>query len=193
MRGPLSNDDLEELDSLAGAPEQLRAAAARIAGWAEEVHPDDERITPARLLVSAGEHLAAAGDHEAALELFRRAVTAQGHVFPDVRCYLHDGLLQVGDTDSARDLADELRRERPTDPDVYRFIGEGYESADDLVQAHRWFTMGVTRMLHQVVEGDGDAAADAAGLMLARRRVRRVLDLPADEYDTIAELSLDDD
>ena len=52
-------------------------------------------------------------------------------MLPDVRCYLHGGPLRVGDLDAARDVADELRHERPIDGDVYLLIGESYESMGD--------------------------------------------------------------
>lgn len=185
MRGPLTVDDVEELETGAGTSEQHRAVAAQLRAWAEEPHPDDERITPAVLLVSAGEQLDLAGDNEAALVLFRCAVTAQGSAPPDTRCYLHHGLLRVGDGAEARKLADELRRERPTDGDVYLLIGQNYERADDLVEAHRWFTMGLTHMENQVQEGNDLSAAGLAALALVRFRVRRALNLPPDEYDTV--------
>lgn len=118
MRGPLTPDDVEELWAAARTPEQHRRAAAQLAAWAEEVHPEDDEVSPASLLVHAGEQLSGIGDHDAALALFRRAVEAEGHVPPDVRCYLHHGLLAVGDVAGARRLADELRRERPADGDV---------------------------------------------------------------------------
>ena len=164
-----------------------RAAAPPLTDWAKEVHPDDVDITPASLLVSAGEQLSRAGDHPAALDAFRRAVAGGGDVPPDVRCYLHQGLLEVGDVGAARSLADELRRERPAYGDVYRLIAENYEPAGDLGEAHRWLTMGLLRMVAQVEDEDDPAADDAAGLAAGRYRVRRALELPLDEYDEMVE------
>jgi predicted Zn-dependent protease len=184
VREPLTQDDLDQLYADARTPEQRSATAEQLAAWAEEEHPQDE-VPPASLLVSAGEHLTAAGDHDGALELLRRAVAARGHVPPDVRCYLHSCLLEVGDLEGARGVAGELRRERPTDGDVYRFIGENYERADDLPEAHRWFTMGLLRSVNKVQDGDDGAARAAAGLMAARLRIRRTLDLPLDDYDEL--------
>ena len=53
------------------------------------------------------------------MDCFRRAIEAGQYAPPDVRCYLHGGLLRVGDLDAARDLVDELRNERPTDGDLH--------------------------------------------------------------------------
>ena len=190
MRGPLSQDDLDELYARARTPAERRAAAEQLAAWAEEEHPEDDDVSPASLLVSAGEHLSTAGDHDAAVELFHRAARARGRVLPDVRCYLHSGLVHVGDLDAARRLADELRRERPADPDVYLFVGEGYEVAEHLQEAHRWLTMAVLRFVQEVENGADDAARGAAELMVARRRVRLALELPTDDYDELAAAAL---
>ena len=126
MRGSLTQDDVDGLCMRARSPEQHRKAAAQLTAWAEDVHPEDE-VSPASLLANAGEQLNSIGDHDAALDVFRRAVGAEGHVPPDARCYLRHELLAVGDVAGARRLADELRRERPADGDVYLFVGERYE------------------------------------------------------------------
>jgi predicted Zn-dependent protease len=187
---PLTSDQVEELYARARTPEQHRATAEKLAAWAEEARPDDQDVSPASLLVSAGEHLTEAGDPEGAVALFRRAVATGQHVPPDVRCYLHGGLLRVGDTGAARRIAEELRRERPVDGDVYLFLGENHELAGDLREAHRWLTMGARRAIDDVEAGDDRAAEDAAGLLMARLRVRHALDLPLDEYDELVASAL---
>ncbi|WP_089336957.1 hypothetical protein [Blastococcus mobilis] len=187
----MTENDLEKLYARARSPEEHRTAAAQLATLAEGEHSLDVDVSPAALLVSAGEHLSAAGDQEAAVEMFRRAASSRGHVPPDVRCYLHHGLLEVGDLDAAHQVAEELRREGPVDGDVYLFIGEDYELADDLREAHRWFTRGVFRSVKRIEDGDDDAAENAVGLMMARSRVRRSLGLPLDEYDELVITSPD--
>jgi Flp pilus assembly protein TadD len=190
VRRSLTSDEVEELYSRARTPRQHRAAAEKLAAWAEEAHPDDQGVSPASLLVSAGEHLTEAGDLEGAVGLFRRAVVAGQPVPPDVRCYLHGGLLELGDAGAARRIAEELRHERPVDGDVYLFLGENHELAGDLREAHRWLTMGARRTLDDVEDGDDRAAEDAAGLLMARLRVRHALDLPLDEYDALVASAL---
>ena len=193
VRRPLTGDDVEKLYTRARTPEQHRAAAEKLAVWAEEAHPDDQDISPASLLVNAGEHLTEAGDLEGAVALFRRAVATGQTVPPDVRCYLHGGLLRLGDAEAARQIAEELRRERPVDGDVYLFLGKNHELAGDLREAHRWLTMGARRTLDDVEDGDDRAAEDAAGLLMARLRVRHALDLPLDEYDSLVASALLDE
>jgi tetratricopeptide (TPR) repeat protein len=185
VRGPLSFDDVEELELAAEKPEQRRTAAARLVAWSDEPHPeDDAEVTPAMLLAHAGELLTTVGDHEAALDLYRRAAAAEGDVVPDVRCYLHHGLIAVGDLDAARRLAEEVRRSRPTDADVYALIGEDYEAVGDLVEANRWMNLGLRRLTDGIEDPD-EAPPDvvAALLLTARRRVRQALGFPPDEFD----------
>jgi predicted Zn-dependent protease len=184
VRDRLTMDDVDELETRARTPDGHRAAAAQLAAWAEETHPEDDgEVTPALLLVKAGEQLGFAGDHEAAVIQFRRAVTAAGDVPPDVRCYLHHGLLQVGDVEGARRIADDVRRSKPVDPNVYEMIAEDHELAGDLPQANRWLTLGLQRQLAQAE--DGDVPDDASLLLVARRRVRRALGFPPDEFDAL--------
>jgi tetratricopeptide (TPR) repeat protein len=185
VRRPLDIEDVEDLEFGARTPEERREVAARLVAWAEETHPQDgEEVTPANLLVHAAEQLSQAGDHDRALELFRRAVSAEGDVLPDVRCHLHHGLIAAGDVAGARRLAEEVRRSRPTDPDVYQLIGEDYEAAGDLAEANRWMNLGLRCLVGQAEEGDEALSGFAAVMLLAaRRRVRRALGFPPDEFD----------
>ena len=185
MRGPLSLDDVDELELGAETPQQRRAAAARLVSWSEERHPeDDAEVTPAMLLAHAGEQLTSVGDHEAALDLYRRAVQAEGDVVPDVRCHLHHGLVAAGDVDAARRLAEEVRRSRPTDVDVYVLIGEDYEAIGDLAEANRWMNLGLRRLVDGLEDPEGPPPEFTTALFLtARRRVRDALGFPPDEFD----------
>ena len=185
MRGPLSLDDVEELELEAETPEQRRAAAARLVAWSEERHPeDDAEVTPAMLLAHAGEQLTSVGDHEAALDLYRRATQAEGDVVPDVRCHLHHGLIEAGDLDAARRLAEEVRRSGPADVDVYVLIAEDYEAIGDLSQANRWMNLGLRHLVDELEDPDGPQPDFVAALFLtARRRVREALGFPPDEFD----------
>ena len=192
MRKPLNQDDVEDVVLSARSPAEHRAAAAQLGAWAEETHPEDEEVTPAWLLVSAGEELALAEDHEGALQLFERAVVAEGEAVPDVRCYLHNGLLRAGQADRTRALAEEVRRSRPADPDVYLFIGEGYELVGDLPEANRWFTLGLMRVVREVGE-EGLTDFRMVFLLNARRRVRQTLGFPPDEYDALAAVSMSEE
>jgi hypothetical protein len=187
VRAPLSIEEVDDLELNAETPAQHRAAAATLVAWSEEPHPeDDDEVTPASLLAQAGEQLAMVGDHRAALDLYRRAAVAEGDVVPDVRCYLHHSLLAVGDVDEARRLAEEVRRSRPTDLDVYAMIGEDHEGVGDLTEAHRWMNLGLRQLLAELDDEDGADPGIAAVLFLTvRRRVRQELGFPPDEFDLL--------
>ncbi|MGY1833175.1 hypothetical protein ACI8AA_22395 [Geodermatophilus sp. SYSU D01180] len=199
MRRPRTQDDLDATYSPGQTPEQSRAMARRLEAWATEgTRPGDE-VNAAELLVFAAEQLTRIGDAHEALRLTRRAVATGEPVHPDVRCFLHHALLEVGDVDAARELAGQVRRERPADVDVYLLLGEDYEVHGNPREAHRWLTLGVQRALEDVVDVD-DASEElvlrqAAHLLVARRRVRRQLGMPVDEWDELAPVppALDDE
>lgn len=117
----------------------------------------------------------------------RRAVEAPGPSHPDARAWLHGGLLAAGRVDEAHALAEQVRRSAPTDGDVYEFIGETYEAAGDLGRAHRWFTLGATRLQRLVEDGADDSPTVSWLTMLLRGRwrVRRAMGMPLDEDDEL--------
>lgn len=185
MRGPLNEDDIERLEVSARTPKAHREAAATLEAWAAESPPDDE-TSPAELLNAAAWHLEAVGDLDAALALHRRSVAARGDVPPDKRTYLHGALLRAGLQDEARQLADEVRRSAPSDPEVYAFMAENYELVGDLQQALRWMTIGLR---HAELPGEDDDPEDmgyqTVYLLGGRRRVRQALGFPPDDLDEL--------
>ncbi|MGY1601616.1 tetratricopeptide repeat protein [Geodermatophilus sp. SYSU D00815] len=185
MRAPLTPDDLERLEVAATTPAAHREAAQTLVGWAEHPHQDDGEVGPAALLSAAAWHLDRAGDAAGALALHRRAAAAAGHVPPDTRVYLHAALLRAGETEEARHLADQLRRERPEDPDVYTFMVENFEQAGDLRQAHRWAELGAGLLESAAAEGLLADERSTELLLRSRRRVREALGFPPDELDAV--------
>jgi tetratricopeptide (TPR) repeat protein len=185
VRGPLNDDDIEQLQAGARSPKAHRKAAAELEAWATESHPDDE-TTPAALLNAAAWHLQKAGDRDAALAVLRRSVAAPGDVVPDKRVYLHSGLLGAGLHEEARELADEVRRLAPSQPDVYAFMAENYELSGDLQQALRWLTLGL-RHIDPPAEPDDleEMAWQSVYLLRARRRVRQTIGFPPDDLDEL--------
>lgn len=183
MRKPLDIDDVEELEFRARTTEEHRTAAGILLEWAAWQHPDDDdEVTPANLLVYAGEQLSMAGDHEEALAVFRRALAAEGEPTLDVRCYVHHELIETGDVDAARRLADEVRRSKPPNPDVYVFIAGDYDEAGDLAQANRWMNLGLRRLVEEAEDGEL-SGFQAIMLLSARRRLRRMMGFPPDAFD----------
>jgi tetratricopeptide (TPR) repeat protein len=188
MRTPLDMDTVARLGLDAGTPEQQRQAVEQLILWAAERHPADAvEVTPAALSAEARKILELLGDHAAALEVYRRAATAEGAVEPDVRCFLHRALVSVGELPAARLLAEEVRRSAPADPGAYAMIGETYEKAGDLREAHRWLNLGLQRFSGRAPDDDStDQHLDLVLLAIVRRRIRRALGLPPDAVDRLA-------
>jgi tetratricopeptide (TPR) repeat protein len=184
---------MDTVDSLclgAETPEQRRRAAEQLIAWAAERHPADAvEVTPTALLAEAGEILELLGDHAAALKAYRRAATVEGDVEPDVRCFLHRALVAVGDLPAARLLAEEVRRSAAADPAAYATIGETYEKAGDVREAHRWLNLALQRLGRRADDGRPDQGIDLFLLAVVRRRIRRALELPADAVDRVADLA----
>jgi len=120
---------------------------------------------------------------EAALELHRRAATAEGTTTPGARCLLHAALLDAGRLDEARQVADDLRRSRPTLLDCAG-MAENFEMVGDLQQAHRWASMGANR-IQLGDDSDVDDDFEVVELLNIRRRVRQALGFPPDELDEV--------
>lgn len=175
MRPPLTEDDLEATEGHR-TPEAHRELAETVLGWAEETHPDDE-VSPAEILANAGWHLDLAGDTDAALEVFRRSLAAEGRVEPDVRCSMAAVLLASGRAEEARAVAEEFRRSRPG-PAECTAMAEVFETADDLEQAARWTAIGLTRLELTVDDELDDWEAEY--LLRARARIRAAQGLPLD-------------
>ena len=185
-------DTVGRLGLDADTPQEQQAFAQQLIAWAAERHPADALdVTPAALLAEAGQILDIVGDHAVALEVYRRASTAEGTVEPDVRCFLHRALVSVGDMAAARLLAEEIRRSAPPDPGTYAMIGETYEKTGDLRAAHRWLNLGVRRIAEQTaLGGSTDAGLDLLLLAIVRRRVRLALELFPDAVDRLADGAL---
>jgi hypothetical protein len=180
MRNARTFDDIERLEASARTPKAHRQAAATLVEWAQEPNQGDE-VTPADLLSAAGWHLDQAGDTEAALELHRQAVAAEGTTTPDARCTLHAALLEAGRPDEARRVADDLRRSRPRITDIAA-MAETFQLVGDLEQANRWAAMGVNR-LEMDAAADTDDDYEIVELLNVRRRIRQALGFPPDELD----------
>lgn len=183
MREPLTYEDVEELEAVSTTAQQHVDAAGELARAARETHPDDE-LSPADLLVAAAFHLREVGDAEQEITTLQAAVDADGDAAPDTRVWLHGALLHAGRLEQADELATEIRRSRTSDPDVYDVVGGAYEDVGDLETAHRWLTMGLTRLSRRE---PGTVSEEAlTRLTLSRSRVRQELGHPPDAVDELA-------
>nr|WP_241755136.1 tetratricopeptide repeat protein [Actinomadura sp. RB99] len=120
------------------------SAAERLSELAETVTGG---VSRANVLLRAGEQWQHAGDHGKAAELYRKAMEDGGEVYGDPRAYLADALFELGRADEARTLVDEIRADKPRDPEVYRTVAEVLYAQGDASGAHDWATSGADVVL----------------------------------------------
>jgi hypothetical protein len=139
-------------------------------------------------LSHAGEAWEVAREIEQAKRCYEEALADGGPAWLDVRASLAAVLLDLGDDSRADTLLQELRRDLAKGPlrgPVHDFVGERLELHGRHEEALRWFTAGVVS--GERPEAGEDARTDAVDCLSGRFRVRRVLGLPHDRYDELAE------
>lgn len=134
----------------------------------------------AELVVTASEHRLMQRDFATAIAHLHEVHQSGIATDPSVEAHLLCAYLQAGDEARASELDQALRkrsREGTLGSD-YAFVGETYEVAGDLRQALRWFSMAV-----RDVDPEDVDVHDSISLN-GRFRVRRLLGLPEDAYDS---------
>lgn len=204
----VTEDDLDDLEFDTLRTGDHISAAERLSELAESV---TDGVSRANVLLRAGEQWQHAGDHGRAAELYRKALEDGGEVYGDPRAYLADALFELGRADEARRLVDQIRADKPRDPEVYRTVAEVLYAQGDASGAHDWATSGADVVLalrdRAVGTGIGDpdeppVADDEASLTpgpddvalaedsleaLLRLRYRARIDLgrKEDDYDAL--------
>lgn len=159
-------------------------AAQRMVELSEKVRAQSD-VSRAEALTRAGEQWEIAGEPERAVELFRLAIADGGSTWLDARAYLTGALFRLGRESEARELVEQLWRDRPADPKVHQWVAEALVDVGDLADAQRWATAGVECCLHG--ERSGDNALDLQTLLRIRYRARVDLGLPEDDLDRMLE------
>ncbi|MDH6518805.1 tetratricopeptide (TPR) repeat protein [Streptomyces sp. SAI-208] len=156
------------------------AEAARLERTADR-YPEDAEA----LLVQAAAHLELAGDRPAASSLYDRLLAAQDGLESPylVRALKAANLWEYGHEAEARAIIDGVRSASPRDPAPWVIVAEALESHDELEQAQETFTEGVRVLLTDVAE----PPYSTHPLLFGRHRVRRMLGLAHDEWDTLAD------
>ncbi|MFI6352058.1 hypothetical protein ACIBJF_05165 [Streptomyces sp. NPDC050743] len=158
------------------------AEAARLERTAG-LYPEDAEA----LLLRAAAHLELSGDRPAATALYDRLLSAaDGLDNPAlVRALKASNLWEYGHEAEARAIIEGLRTSAPRDPAPWVIIAESLESHDELEAAAETFTQGAGLLLP---DGDDTEPAPATHpLLYGRHRVRRMLGLPHDTWDTLAD------
>ncbi|MFG2090963.1 MULTISPECIES: tol-pal system YbgF family protein [unclassified Spirillospora] len=140
----VTEDDLDDLEFDTLRTGDHISAARRLAELAESVSGG---VSRANVLLRAGEQWQHAGDHGKAAELYRRALDDGGETYGDPRAYLADALFELERPDEARTLLDQIRDDKPRDPEVYRAVAEVLYAQGDATGAHEWATSGADVVL----------------------------------------------
>ncbi|REE97062.1 tetratricopeptide repeat protein [Thermomonospora umbrina] len=193
----VTEDDLDDLEFDTLRTGDHTSAARRLSELAASVSGG---VSRAKVLLRAGEQWQHAGDHDKAAEVYRQAIEDGGEAYGDPRAYLADALFELGERDQARALIEQIHKDRPTDPEVYRTVAEVLYAQGDMTGAYDWATAGadvVLALREQGVTvpddpGDLDDADDLAiaedsleALLRLRYRARIDLGRPEDDYDAM--------
>ncbi|CAL9517007.1 hypothetical protein SUDANB6_03766 [Streptomyces sp. enrichment culture] len=156
------------------------AEAARLERTAG-LYPEDSEA----LLLRAAAHLELAGDRPAATKLYDRLLSAPAALENPalVRALKASNLWEYGHEAEARAIIEGVRTAAPRDPAPWVIAAEALESHDELEAAHETFTEGARLLLTDVPE----PPYATRPLLVGRHRVRRMLGVPHDEWDALAD------
>ncbi|MFD7434183.1 SEC-C metal-binding domain-containing protein [Streptomyces sp. NPDC059861] len=145
------------------------------------LYPEDAEA----LLLRAAAHLELSGDRPAATALYDRLLSS-GDSLEDpylVRALKASNLWEYGHEAEARAIIDGIRTASPRDAAPWVIVAEALEAHDELETAQEVLTE-ATRLL--VTDG-ARPPQPTRPLFFGRHRVRRMLGLPHDEWDTLAD------
>ncbi|GGL71412.1 preprotein translocase SecA [Streptomyces fumigatiscleroticus] len=156
------------------------AEAARLERTAG-LYPEDAEA----LLLQAAAHLELAGDRPAATALYDRLLSSESSLDNPslVRALKASNLWEYGHEAEARAIIDGIRTASPRDPAAWVIAAEALESHDELEAAHETFTEGARLLLTDVPE----PPYSTHPLLFGRHRVRRMLGVSHDDWDTLAD------
>ncbi|MCZ0989003.1 hypothetical protein [Streptomyces diastatochromogenes] len=156
------------------------AEAARLERTAG-LYPEDTEA----LLLRAAAHLELAGDRPAATTLYDRLLSSlDGLESPAlVRALKASNLWEYDHEAEARAIIDGVRAAAPRDPAPWVIVAEALEAHDELEAAEETFTEAARLLLTDGTE----PPYSTHPLLFGRHRVRRMLGLAHDDWDTLAD------
>ncbi|MEU6590192.1 tetratricopeptide repeat protein [Streptomyces sp. NPDC046881] len=156
------------------------AEAARLERTAG-LYPEDAET----LLLRAAAHLELSGDRPAATTLYDRLLASAATLDNPalVRALKASNLWEYGHEAEARAIIEGIRTTAPRDPAPWVIVAEALESHDELEAAAKTFTEAAQLLL----EPSDEPPAATHPLLYGRHRVRRMLGLPHDDWDTLAD------
>ncbi|GAA2957817.1 SEC-C metal-binding domain-containing protein [Streptomyces enissocaesilis] len=142
-------------------------------------YPEDQEP----LYLQAAAHLELSGDRARAATLYDQLLTKAPDNPPLVKALKAANLWEYGHEAEARAIIDGIRAAAPREPAPWVIIAEALESHDELHASHDAFTAAVTLL----VDPSEEIPYAAGPLLTGRHRVRRMLGLPHDEWDALAD------
>ncbi|MFG3304139.1 tetratricopeptide repeat protein [Streptomyces wuyuanensis] len=159
-------------------PADHTAEAERLLRTAEQ-YPEDREP----LLLQAAAHLELSGDRARASGLYDSLLADAPDNTHLIKALQAANLWEYGHEAEARTLIDGIRTAAPDDAAPWEIIAETLEAHDELDAAHSTFTEAVTRL----IAPDEETSHSTQSLLSGRHRVRRLLALPHDDWDTLAD------
>jgi hypothetical protein len=181
MRLPRTVEDIDDLVARATDKGDPRGHAERLRRLAEQMPPGPGGLR-AEALVAVGELWQLAGEAERALQAVLEAQADGGQVRLGVRAHVAMARAAAGDADGARAELAALMRDQSTSLDLHVFVGQRCVGYDLLPEALTWLTRGVL-----LAERRGEVGMRAVLLLMTRWEVRKLLGLPADDWDLAAQ------
>ncbi|MGI3198013.1 SEC-C domain-containing protein [Streptomyces sp. GLT-R25] len=157
------------------------AEAARLERTAG-LYPEDAE----HLLLQAAAHLELADDRPRATAFYDRLLSSETPLENPflVRALKAANLWEYGHEAEAKAIIEGVRAASPRDPAPWVIVAESLESHDELEAAQQTFTEAATHLLTDVPEPPGYATHP---VLFGRHRVRRMLGLPHDNWDSLAD------
>ncbi|TXS55344.1 DUF445 family protein [Streptomyces sp. t39] len=159
-------------------PADHTAEAERLLRTAAQYPEDDEQ-----LLLQAAAHLELAGDRERASGLYDRLLADEPDHPQLVKALQAANLWEYGHEAEARALIAGVRIAAPSEAAPWEIIAETLESHDELEASHECFSEALALLLPE----DDEVPYAARSLLAGRHRVRRMLGLPHDDHDALAD------
>jgi len=183
----LTREEFDAIEFEAACTGEHEAAAERMSELAA-TGTQSESMPRAEAFIRAGEQWLLADNPGKAANGFRMAIADGGPVDVDPRVSLSRALFQLGNTDEAYALIEDLKSQGKGDARACDLITELLVEQSDLKAALEWATRGVELMIEdRETPAPGSVlASDTSGLrdlLRIRYRIRNDLRLPEDEYD----------
>ncbi|MGW0119632.1 SEC-C metal-binding domain-containing protein [Streptomyces sp. NPDC003327] len=135
------------------------------------------------LLLQAAAHLELAGDRPRATTLYDELLSGTPADPLLIRALKASNLWEYGHEAEARAIVAGIRRARPADAAPWEIAAETLEAHDELEAAEATLTEAATLL----VTAPDELPHSTRSLLTTRHRVRRMLALPHDDWDTLAD------